>query len=140
MPYSVEPTKPVRDANGDIVKDAKGRSKVHPESKWKARYRKPRGRQGSQVFDRKGDAERWGARMSSDVDRDEFLDPQKRRQKFDEWGDRWWRSTVGYSENTRANAWKLYNGQVLPAFTNRAIGSSTTPTSLTSSRRSSKPV
>lgn len=123
MPFSVEPTKPKRDAAGQVVKDAKGRTVAEPDTRWKARYRKPNGRQGSQTFDRKGDAERWGSAMSADVDRNEFLDPQKRRQKFDEWGDRWLRHLESaYQENTRAVYWKLYTKHIQPAFTGRAVG------------------
>jgi hypothetical protein len=55
-----------------------------PSGRWRARYWDPEGRQRSQTFDRKGDAERFLQRNGADLQRGEWIDPALRRVLFAE--------------------------------------------------------
>lgn len=58
--------------------------RISRDTKWKARYRDPKGRARSKTFDRKYDADKFLARVDTDIQRDEWVDPQRRRAGFDE--------------------------------------------------------
>jgi len=75
--------------------------RISRDTKWKARYRDPKGRARSKTFDRKYDAEKFLARVDTDIQRDEWVDPQRRRAGFDEWADAWFATTARLSASTR---------------------------------------
>src|SRR5947209_16798554 len=52
--------------------------------RWEARYRDPVGRQRSQTFDRKADAQTYLAAAATDARRGEWLDPALARVIFDD--------------------------------------------------------
>jgi hypothetical protein len=64
-------------------------------AKFKARYRDANGPAHSQTFDRQIDAERFVERNGADIQRGEWIDPAKRRTRFDNWADDWWRRRSG---------------------------------------------
>ena len=53
--------------------------------RWRARYRGPDGRERSQTFDRKVDAERWHAQVETDKARGRWVDPAAGRITFESW-------------------------------------------------------
>jgi hypothetical protein len=97
--------------------------RVSRDTKWKARYRDPKGRARSKTFDRKHDAEKFLARVDTDIQRDEWVDPQRRRAGFDEWADAWFATTARLSASTRRGYEKTLRLYVRPAFGGRRIAS-----------------
>jgi integrase len=98
-------------------------SSVHkqPNGRWRARYRDACGKSRSKTFDRRADAQRFLDDMSTDVRRGTWIDPRAQRISFDEWADRWWRSTTKLRPTTRRGYWGAYARHVLPYFSGRWI-------------------
>jgi integrase len=92
-------------------------------AKFKARYRDANGRAHSQTFDRLIDAERFIERNGADIQRGEWIDPAKRRTRFDSWADDWWATTVKLRQTTRRGYWLLLQNHVLPYFGGRRMAS-----------------
>jgi hypothetical protein len=97
--------------------------RVSRDTKWKARYRDPKGRARSKTFDRKHDAEKFLARVDTDIQRDDWVDPQRRRAGFDEWADAWLATTARLTASTRRGYEKTLRLYVRPAFGGRRIAS-----------------
>ena len=93
-----------------------------PSGRWRARYRDPEGRERSQTFDRKGDAERFLQRNGADLQRGEWIDPALRRVLFAEWADQWWQTTARLRPSTRRGYWQILQNHVLPEFGDRTAG------------------
>ena len=110
---SVEPTKFTWVTNS--LTGARTR-RVSRDTKWKARYRDPQGRARSKTFDRKFDAEKFVARIDTDIQRDDWVDPQRRRAGFDEWADAWLATTARLSVSTRRGYDKTLRLYVRPTF------------------------
>jgi integrase len=94
-----------------------------PSGRWRARYRDPEGRERSQTFDRKGDAERFLQRNGADLQRGEWIDPALRRVLFADWADQWWQTTARLRPSTRRGYWQILQNHVLPEFGDRALAS-----------------
>jgi integrase len=77
--------------------------------RWRARYRGPDGRERSQTFERKTDAERWLAQVETDKARGQWVDPAAGRITLEEWFDQWMK-TVSLRRSTR----HLYGGYLGP--------------------------
>ena len=92
-----------------------------PSGRWRPRYRDPEGRQRSQTFDRKGDAERFLQRNGADLQRGEWIEPVLRRTIFSEWADLWWATTVRLRPTTRRGYWQILHNHVLPYFGHRPL-------------------
>lgn len=90
--------------------------------RWIARYRDADGRERSQYFDRRKDAERFLERNGSHLQSGDWIDPQQGRSLFSDWADAWWATTVKLQPNTRRGYWLLLQNHVLPAFKNRHLG------------------
>ena len=90
--------------------------------RWIARYRDDEGRERSQHFDRRKDAERFIQRNGADLQTGDWIDPQQGRALFSEWADSWWATTVKLRPNTRRGYWLLLQNHVLPAFRSRHLG------------------
>jgi integrase len=116
----VEPTKFTLVTNRSTGVQTK---RVSRDTKWKARYRDPNGRARSKTFDRKFDAEKFLARVDTDIQRDEWADPQRRRAGFDEWADAWFATTARLSASTRRGYEKTLRLYVRPEFGGRRIAS-----------------
>jgi integrase len=91
--------------------------------RWRARYWDPEGRQRSQTFDRKGDAERFLQRNGADLQRGEWIDPVLRRVLFAEWAEQWWQTTARLRPSTRRGYWQILQNHVLPEFGDRPLAS-----------------
>jgi integrase len=94
-----------------------------PSGRWRARYRDPEGRERSQTFDRKGDADRFLQRNGADLQRGEWIDPALRRVLFAEWADQWWQTTARLRPSTRRGYWQILQNHVLPEFGHRTLAS-----------------
>ena len=90
---------------------------------WRARYRDSNGREHSETFERRIDAERFLERAGADVQRGEWIDPALRRTSFDEWASAWWATTVRLRPTTRRGYHQLLHGHVLPYFGGRPLTS-----------------
>jgi integrase len=90
---------------------------------WRARYRDSDGREHSETFERRIDAERFLERTGADVQRGEWIDPAVRRTSFDEWAAAWWATTVRLRPTTRRGYHQLLHGHVLPYFGGRPLAS-----------------
>jgi len=94
-----------------------------PNGRWRARYRDPDGRMRSQIFDRKGDAERLLQRNGAELQRGEWIDPRVGRVAFSEWVALWWQTTVKLRPMTRRGYCQILNNHVLPTFGAQALAS-----------------
>jgi integrase len=90
---------------------------------WRARYRDSNGREHSETFERRIDAERFLERAGADIQRGEWIDPAMRRTSFDEWASAWWATTVRLRPTTRRGYHQLLHGHVLPCFGGRPLAS-----------------
>ncbi len=93
-----------------------------PSKPWQARYRDPSGRERSQHFARKVDAERWLATMRADVVRGQWIDPAGRRTLFATWAERVFSATVDLRPSTRARDESYYRNHVEPTFGSMPLG------------------
>jgi integrase len=62
-----------------------------------------RGRERTKTFQRKGDAQRWINPQEADKARDQWIDPQGGRTRFEEYALSWLRTKNDVSEGTKAN-------------------------------------
>lgn len=99
-----------------------GTREKRPErgTKWKARYRDPRGRSRSKVFDRKIDADRFLERKGSEIQAGLFCDPALQRTRFEEWADEWL-AGLAVQETTR-RGYRQARERLAPHFDGRKIG------------------
>ena len=84
--------------------------------RWRARYRGPDGRERSQTFDRKADAERWLAQVETDKARGQWVDPAAGRITFGSWFAEWLATTTSLRPNTRQLYEYLGRRYLVPAF------------------------
>jgi len=84
--------------------------------RWRARYRGPDGRERSQTFDRKVDAERWLAQVETDKARGQWVDPAGGRITFGSWFAEWMATTTDLRSNTRQLYEYLGRRYLVPAF------------------------
>lgn len=89
--------------------------------RWKARYRDLNGRSRSKTFDRKVDASRFLAEVTTNLARGEWIDPAAQRQTFDVWADRWWSTTGRLSPTTRRGYYGVLERHVRPHFSGRKL-------------------
>ena len=92
-----------------------------PNGRHRARYRDLNGRSRSKTFDRKGVAQRFLEDTGTDMRRGEWLDPRSRRDTFDKWADRWWRTTAKLQPTTRRGYHGDLERHVRPYFSGRKI-------------------
>lgn len=89
---------------------------------WRARYRGPDGKERSQSFARRIDAERWLRSVETSKDRCEWIDPSAGRRPFREYVTAWQESQV-HRATTAAQVESHLKNHVLPIFGDRAIAS-----------------
>ena len=95
------------------------------KDRWKARYHAPDGKERSQTFKRRVDAEKWVATQTADVARGQWIDPALGRVTFAEWVARW-ESTLTVRPTTRALNLGIVRNHLLPRFGNWPITRITT--------------
>jgi integrase len=82
--------------------------------RWQARYRRPDGKEETQRFDRKVDAEKWLTRKLVAMDHGEWTDPVRARILVAEWGERWLESKATLKASTRADYRSLWEVLIKP--------------------------
>lgn len=116
----VEPTKytwSIDRATGRRVK------KGARDTKWKARYTDPAGKDRSKTFPRKADAEKFLERIGTDMQKGEWIDPRADKSRFDDWVEVWWKTTVKLAPSTRRGYDKILRNHLRPRFGGRKINS-----------------
>ena len=90
--------------------------------RWRARYRSPDGRERSKSFARRTDAEHFLAQVEVDKTRGSWIDPDLATLPFNEWADRWLRSTTHLKPKTQYGYESMLRARLLPEFGSAAIG------------------
>lgn len=114
----VEPTKFTWVTDSKTGKQVK---KANRETRWKARFRDPSGAARSQTFDRKFDAEQFLERNGNEIQQNEWIAPERKRTRFDEWADAWWETTVKLAPSTRRGYERNLRLHIRPTFDGRVI-------------------
>lgn len=100
--------------------DGKREKQPMRDTKWRARFRDPRGRARSKVFDRKADAARYLERVGSNIQAGAFSDPALQRTTFDEWADDW---LAGLDVRpTTLRGYRQALDRIRPEFDDRRVG------------------
>ncbi|MGH9210981.1 MAG: site-specific integrase [Acidimicrobiales bacterium] len=81
---------------------------------WRCHWRDDRNRPQSKVVQRKIDARSHLRKVGADLERGEYIPPKVLASKFDEWADRWWRTTAKLSAHTRRGYYVLLENHVRP--------------------------
>jgi integrase len=87
-----------------------------PITRWQARYRGPDGKERSQLFDRRIDAERWIVAQEGRKQRNEWIDPETGRTPFRGWAEEWWTTTTHLRPSSKARTEGILRNHVLPRF------------------------
>ncbi len=93
------------------------------DTKWKARYTDPAGKDRSKTFARKADAEKFLERIGTDMQKSEWIDPRADKSRFDDWVDVWWKTTIKLAPSTRRGYDKILRIHLRPRFSGRKINS-----------------
>jgi integrase len=88
---------------------------------WRARYRGPDGRERSQSFTRRTDAEQFLVQVEADKARGTWIDPVRGEVAMGEWAERWLSSTVHLKPKTRLGYESLLRSRILPSFAKAPI-------------------
>jgi hypothetical protein len=89
--------------------------------RWRARYRDPDGRERSQTFERRIDAQNWLDSNEGDKLRGAWVDPHLGKTRFGDWTTRWWETTVTLKPKTRSGYEGLLRTLILPRFNGSAL-------------------
>lgn len=96
--------------------------------RWQVRYRDPAGRQRSQDFRRKADADRFRAEAETDVSRGSWVDPRGGEQLFGVWAQQWLgMRKAAVRATTFAAQRSVYGSLIEPAFARHRLGSISQP-------------
>ncbi|MDQ3955042.1 MAG: site-specific integrase [Actinomycetota bacterium] len=87
---------------------------------YRVRYRDLNRVERSKTFERKVDAERFAAEITSDIGRGDYLDPRAGQVVLEKWVTKWL-STLSVKPKTRASYESLLRSRVLPAFGRRRL-------------------
>lgn len=103
--------------------------KRRDNGRWQVRYRDPAGRQRSQDFVRKGDADRFRAGVETDVSRGAWIDPRGGEQTFGDWAQQWFvMREPAVRATTYAAQSSVYASLIEPALAKQRLGSISQPT------------
>lgn len=91
--------------------------------RWEVVYRGPDKRQRTKTFRRKTDAKRYAATVEADLLRHDWVDPQRGRQVFSVWAEKWSATTTHLKPKTRESYDSILRNHLLPEFGNRAVAS-----------------
>lgn len=90
--------------------------KQRPDGKYRARYRDSDGKEHAQHFDRKRDADRWLDKMSSDLLRGVWVDPDAGKVTFGAWWGDYDKTKTKRRATTKARDLAVIRRWWLPAF------------------------
>jgi integrase len=89
---------------------------------YEARYRDPSGHSRSKSFRTKAEARNWLTSNQADIDRGNWIDPQRSRTKFGEFSRDWYETTRNLKPSTRAGYETMLRVHVLPYFKDAPLG------------------
>ena len=101
------------------------------ERRWDVYYRGPDGKQRKKTYKRRVDAQRYANTVEADIVRHAWVDPQRGRQPFGEWAEKWIETTAHLKPKTRESYDSILRNHLIPEFGDRAIGSIDHPEVLT---------
>jgi integrase len=87
-----------------------------PDGRWRARYRDAAGKEHSQHFVRKVDAQRWLDEVTASLVTGQYVDPRRARLAVGEWADGWMRGRAHLKPKTLAGYESLLRTRVLPTW------------------------
>jgi integrase len=90
--------------------------------RWLAIWINPAGREQSQAFDKKGDAEKHGAKMEADIARGAYIDPAKARITVEEWCATWLEGYGAHQPSTVRQA-GVHISRIVAEFGSYPVGS-----------------
>jgi integrase len=94
-----------------------------PVVSWRLRYRAANGREHSKTFDRKVDAERYGALVEADKARGQWLDPELAKKRYGDWVLDWiGPSSVDLKPKTVYGYEMIMRLRILPTFADVPLG------------------
>jgi integrase len=94
-----------------------------PVVSWRLRYRAANGKERSKTFDRKVDAERYGALIEADKARGQWLDPELAKKRYGDWVLEWiGPSSVDLKPKTVYGYEMIMRLRVLPTFADVPLG------------------
>ena len=99
--------------------------------RWDVRYSDESRRQGKKSFDRKVDAQRFAVSVETDLIRGDWIDPDRGRELFDEWADRWLATIADRKPKTRETYESIVRRHLIPRFGKAPIAAIDYPTVLT---------
>ena len=88
---------------------------------WRVRYRAPDGRERSQSFTKKGDADDFASTVETDKIRGVWVDPQRGKLTVAEWAESWLSTKTDLRPTSRVRLEGIVRTHVLPAFGNVAL-------------------
>jgi integrase len=89
--------------------------------RWKVHYTDPEGRQRSESFDKKADAERFKTNVGADVLRNQYIDPDAGRRRFKPYAESWLAAQT-FDEVTRERTESRLRLHVYPVLGDREMG------------------
>src|SRR5262249_16367692 len=111
---SIQPTK--------FTTDASGRKRPARDTRWRVRFRTPEGEQREETFDTKYEAERFKAKLRTEIERGEFVDRAAGRVPLREYAQSW-REAQMHRSSTAEQVEINLRRHVLPTFGDRALSS-----------------
>lgn len=92
-----------------------------PDGKWRARYRDPAGREHARHFERKLDAQRWLAEVTTSVITGTYVDPKTARTTVAQWCETWMRGYEQKRASTVRQA-RVHVKRIVAHFGERPLG------------------
>jgi len=96
--------------------------KAPRSGRWEVRYRDPAGRQRTETFDRRGDAQARRSALEVSINRGNWIDPTGGRTLLGDWVDEWWATTTNLRPSTRARDESYIRNHVLTRFGDAPLG------------------
>lgn len=104
----------------------KKRTSYNGPKPWRVRYRGPDGKQRTQSFERKLDAERWLTDKAASINKGDWTDPGRGRIKFHDWVAIWEDGLVDVRARTKILNVGVARNYLIPRFGGYALNAITT--------------
>ncbi len=97
------------------------RATTSGETRWDVKYRDTGNRQRMRTFKRKIDAQRFANTVEADVLRGEWIDPDKGKELFSVWADKWLATLGDRKPKTSAGYESILSRHILPRYRSTSI-------------------